>query len=56
MGETWDLIKWLASGALESERSQEILREKNPPVKGLSAETAEAVERGDVEIVEDDKT
>lgn len=37
------------------ESSERILREKDPPVKGLSAETAAAVERGELEIVDDDE-
>lgn len=50
MGDLWDL----ASGRLERERSQEILRDKIPPTKGLSAETAAAIERGELAIVDDD--
>lgn len=38
----------------ERSRSEEIAREKIPPVKGLSAETMAAIEAGKLEIASDD--
>lgn len=40
--EAWDAINRAIGDGVEREASQELLREKYPPVKGLSAETAEA--------------
>jgi hypothetical protein len=50
MGEVWDLL----SGADERRRGEEMVRQKVPQVRGLSAETMAAVEGGEVEIVDDD--
>lgn len=50
MGEVWDHV----SGADERHRGEEIVRQKVPRVRGLSAETMAAVEAGEVEIVDDD--
>ena len=51
----WDTVSRAVGDRIEREASQRILREKDPEVKGLSAETAAAIERGEVEIVDDDQ-
>ena len=51
----WDTVSRAVGDKIERESSQRILREKDPAVKGLSAETADAIEAGEIEIVEDEE-
>jgi hypothetical protein len=50
MSEVWEHV----SGVDERRRGEEIVRQKVPQVRGLSAETMAAVETGEVEIIDDD--
>ena len=50
MGKLWDRF----TGNDASDRSAEYLRGKFPHERGLSAETMDAVEAGELEIVPDD--
>jgi hypothetical protein len=50
VGELWDNL----AGKAAEERSQDILSQKYPVERGLSAETMAAVREGEVEIVDDD--
>ena len=49
MGWVWDQL----SGAQAKQDSLDILAQKYPAERGLSAETAEAVDDGELEIVDD---